>query len=252
MDHDCTWKVATRRCYDMVLQSVGNPAPHAGVCGFLEIGLVAIIADRRGARIAVVHVALDTRYRYMGAGQRESRCGMIERCRCPGDRGMAGLAFGREPAGYMGGVCGLLEIGLVAAIAECRCARVAVVHVALDTRDGRMSAGQRKGRSGMIERCRCPGNRGVAGLAFGREPAGHMSGVCGFLETGLVAIITECRCARETVVEMALCTRDSRMGAGQWKCCPVHGRIVQGTTQRWCGIPGTRAGRQVRCGPGSG
>ena len=40
----------------------------SGVCGLLEIGLVAVITDCRRARVTVVHVALDTCYRHMSAG----------------------------------------------------------------------------------------------------------------------------------------------------------------------------------------
>jgi len=196
------------------------PGHMSGVSGFLESGLVAIIADRGRSRVAVVYMALDTRYRHMSAGQGKSRCGMIERCRCPGNRGVAGLAVGREPPGHMGGVCRFLEIGLMAIITECRCAREPVVHMALYAWDCRMGPGQRKSRRGMIERRRRPCEGGVAGFAVGREPPCHMSGVYGFLEIGLVAPVTSCRCTGETVVYMALSARDCRVGAGQLKGCP--------------------------------
>jgi hypothetical protein len=190
------------------------------VCGFLEISCVTIITDCRCARVAVIHVALDTRYRHMGAGQWESRRGMVERCGAPGNAGVACFAVGREAASDMGGVCGFLEIGCVTIITDCRCARVAIVYMALSALDCHMGAGQWESRRGMVERCGAPGNRGVACFAVGREAASDMGGVCGFLEIGLVAPVASCRRTRETVIEMTLCARDCRMGAGQRKGCP--------------------------------
>ena len=62
----------------------------------------------------------------------------------PGDGAMTWFTIRGKPRRQMSGVCGLLEIGRVAVITDCRCAGVAVVHVALDTRYRHVGTGQRE------------------------------------------------------------------------------------------------------------
>jgi len=80
----------------------------------LELLVVAGETVRGRCSEVAASVALRAGHAYVGSGQREFRCVVVERCRQPRRGVMALLARLREAAGHVIGVCGLLEIRQVA------------------------------------------------------------------------------------------------------------------------------------------
>lgn len=123
----------------------------------------------RRAGILVVHMALRTHHRSMGARQRERSCIVIERRRCPsrcrmavlaGLRKTRGCVIGRRRGGILGGMAGDASFASAGEL---------TVGVALNTGDSTMSSGQNKRGGRVIERRRCPCRCGVAIFAGLRE-----------------------------------------------------------------------------------
>lgn len=105
------------------------------------IRLVAAVAGGGKSRVVAVRVALRTRNRRVGAGQREYRCVIERGCR-PVRGCVAQRAIRREPAGDVIGIRGSGIVRLMATVAISRRSLVDVVCVALNTGQSRVGAGQ--------------------------------------------------------------------------------------------------------------
>ena len=178
------------------------------ICGALEILQVAIDAGRVRVRqaVIVIDVALRALHGGMGAGQRESRRGMVKRSLSPRSRVVALLTSLRESRSHVVRVRRGLEIFQVAAdtgrVGACQV--VITVHVTLRALHGRMSAGQREPCRGMIERSLCPRSRAVALLTSRRETRLNMIRIGGAVEVLDMARSAIGRRADKLAIDVAL------------------------------------------------
>ena len=181
-------------CGDVIWHRAANR------CGALKCRLVAAVTIRRAERVIVVHMAGRAGRRCgrrVRSGQRKSGNAVIECRRRPAGRRMAVGAIRRGKSAARGGghgSRGLLPGGQmalrVAAIGRRDRQIVVVVDVAQRTGHVGMPAGQREPRRAVVERCRRPTDRRVAGRAV-REcksrPGRWMNRIRGLLPGGQMA-----------------------------------------------------------------
>ena len=164
-----------------------------GVIGIRGSGVilrVAAVAVHRQRCVVVIDVARGAGNCDVGAGQRELRLVMVEGRTGPGSGAMTRRARGWEADGRMGRRIGVIEIGLVAAIAVSgKPARIVVIHVARHTRHIDMRAGQRESRSVVIEGRVSPYRNRMADRAVRWETACEVIGLCRPVEVSLMARI---------------------------------------------------------------
>ena len=185
--------------------------------------LMATHAGGAGDVVVVVDVAVGAlpRWNSVRSSQGKSGLGVIERCRLPGSRVVAGIAGLRKTSSHVVGVRGVLEIGQMARDA-CRAGQVVVViDVTVRTlpRRNRMRAGQSEIDHGMIEGSWRPGDRGVTLCAIGGKICRDVVGIHRALKIFQVAIDTGCAGQVENVVGMAVSAlaRRYRVPSGQRK-----------------------------------
>jgi hypothetical protein len=108
--------------------------------------------DRKIRGILMARTALRPSSAMRSGIYREIRSVMIERCRCPSLRRVTGLARGRETGTRMIRIRRGIVVGQMAEVARRGRVQILAIDMALDAVDGRVRAGQRKRRGGMIER----------------------------------------------------------------------------------------------------
>jgi hypothetical protein len=96
----------------------------------LEIGLMTLITARKAELIVIVHVARLTKGLRVLAGERKTRCRMIERSRRPGCRRMTRLARLAEILRHVIRIRRPLVIRLMALIAAREGKLIVIVHMA--------------------------------------------------------------------------------------------------------------------------
>ena len=169
-----------------VLREAGGFVRRVG--GPVEIRQVAGNARGAGQAEVVVHVALRALHRGVGAGQRETRSGVVEFSAHPLRRVVAQSAILREPRGLVIRTGGSIEIVQVARDAG-RAGQVEIaVDVALGARRRGVDAGEGKSGGRMVERGACPLRGVVAAGAILREARGLVRRVGGPVVVRQVAV----------------------------------------------------------------
>lgn len=179
----------------------------------IGVGLEVTIRALKDSVIVGIGVAGRTHAR--GSAVIDIEPGVIEGCAQPARGAMACGAGSGETGRNVVRIRRALIIGLVTRVAISRDGGVVVFYVAAGTRHAGMSAGQRKWRVVVIERCRYPSRRTVADVALLRHPGGHVVRIgCALV---ILKMTGHASCAREPVISihMALCALDGGVEARQ-------------------------------------
>jgi hypothetical protein len=201
---------------------------------------VAGLASRTQSGILIVHMARGASNAYVFTCQREPRAGVvIECCRSPGSRGVAGLAVLRKTCCGVVRIRRLLVIRQVAARARRTQTCIYAARMALRARRRRVAAGQWKSGGGVVIKYRrSPGSRRMARLTGLREAGRRMVRIGALLIVRQVATGASRVQPRIDAARMALCARRRRVAARQRefriavikrRWCPARRRVAQST-----------------------
>lgn len=164
--------------------------------------------------------------------------GMVELCPGPRRGVMASLAGSGERGRHVVRACRPRVLRFVAGVAIRRRTCIAPAHMAVRTCDRGMRSRQWEHRLTVIENRRHPRCRVVAHLAIRGETAGHVVGVCCFLEIRQVTRHASGAEPDEYTVGMARAARQRNVRAGQRErrlgmlkagAQPVRGAVTYGT-----------------------
>ena len=159
-----------------------------------------------------------------GAVMRNPEPGVIECGARPGCRSVAGVAGRRETSRDVIRTGGGLIHRLVTTVAGgCGQAKISA-HVTQSAGSGRVYAGQRPTRFGVVKNGARPRSRAVARVTRGREPGRGGIGGSGGIVVGQVAVDTGSARQAVVVVGVALCTLQAGVRAGQGE---TGGRMVE-------------------------
>jgi hypothetical protein len=196
----------------VAIHTVVNIASHSLVI-LIDVRLEVAIRALKDGVVVGIGVAGGTHARRPAVIRVEP--GVVEGGAQPARGAMAGRAGSGEAGRNVVRIRGALIIDFVTRVAIGGNRRVVVVHVAVGTRHAGVSAGQRKWRVVVIERCRYPSRRVVADVALLGNPSLHVVGIgCALV---ILEMTRNAGGAGEPIVSIhvALCALNCGMKASQ-------------------------------------
>jgi len=196
----------------------GSGKSRSQVIGILNsrvIRLMARVAIGRNGGVVVGDMAGSAGHRSVGAGQRERCCRVIESRTGPVSRAVAKGTVHREACLHVIGICGLVEIRQVAAVAVSRHRGVVIIHVALRAGHRLVSTGERECSCRMVE-CRSgPVHGAVAERAVRWERGLRVIRISGLVVVRQVTAAADARRRRKIIADVALRTGRGGVSSGK-------------------------------------